>query len=106
MNPYSDNSRTPAQKERDWYETIGTLHFAFYGPKLHVPTMSDFRLQDPSKPSKSSDVCPTVGDTMQNSTIYGHCDPCWKNQAHAVPQIAGYPQTADCWGWFACGKAE
>ena len=74
MNPYSDNSRTAAQKERDWYETIKALHFAFYGPKLHVPTMSDFRLQDPSKPSSGYSYCATVGDLMKNSTIYLCCN--------------------------------
>lgn len=74
MNPYSDNSRTYEEKERDWFEMIRALRDAFSGPKLIVPALSDSRLQDPSKPSSGNAYCETVGSLMKTSTIHLSCN--------------------------------
>ncbi|PHS05879.1 MAG: hypothetical protein COA78_14925 [Blastopirellula sp.] len=74
MNPYSDNSRTFEEKERDWRDVMRALQLAMHGPKLLVPALSDSRLQDPSKPSSGYSYCATVGDLMKNSTIYLCCN--------------------------------
>ncbi|PCI03424.1 MAG: hypothetical protein COB78_10730 [Hyphomicrobiales bacterium] len=73
MNFYIDNSRTEAEKDRDWFEMMRALHLAINGPRLLVPALSDSRLQDPSKPSSGYSYCATMGDLMKASTIHLKC---------------------------------